>query len=190
MVSRDRTYTRAEYEAIVMQNPDRRFELIEGELIEKMPTELHAVIVGLITYFLVGYLREKPIGHALVEARYIAPNDDANDRIPDISFITKDKGPLRAKGARTYMPDLAIEVQSPGQSDRFMVEKATFYLAHGSRMVWLIYPDRRLVEVLTPDERHLLTEDGAILGGAVLPDFSLKVRDIFPDDVDEDTGPA
>jgi Uma2 family endonuclease len=78
------------------------------------------------------------------------------------------------------MPDLAVEVQSPGQSDRFMSDKAAFYLENGSKMVWLIYPDRQLVEFLTPTERQLLTLDGTISGGDVLPDFSVKVADIFP----------
>jgi len=73
-----------------------------------------------------------------------------------------------------------VEVQSPGQSDRFMADKAAYYLEHGARMVWLIYPDRRLVEVLTQQDRHLLTESGIISGGDVLPDFSVAVKDLFP----------
>ena len=47
-------------------------------------------------------------------------------------------------------------------------------------MVWLVYPDRRLVEVLTPTERHLLTDDATINGGEVLPGFSVNIADIFP----------
>jgi Uma2 family endonuclease len=78
------------------------------------------------------------------------------------------------------MPDLAIEAQSPGQSDKFMADKATRYLQRGTRMVWLIYSEKRLVEVLTLTSRQLLTEDGIIEGGDVLPGFTLRVADIFP----------
>lgn len=180
MAFRDRAYTTSEYEAIAAQHPDRRLELINGEIVEEMPTQLHAAIVSLINFFVMLYLREHPIGYALAEARYRLPDDNENDRVPDFSFISTAKGPLVKQGAAPYMPDLAVEVQSPGQSDRFMSDKATYYLAHGTRMVWLVYPDRRLVEVLTPDERHLLTEDAVINGGAVLPGFSLPVKDIFP----------
>lgn len=176
----DRTYTTTEYEALVAEHPDKRLELVDGEIVEKMPTQLHAYIVQMLSGFLFIFLREHPIGYALVEARYSLPDDDHNDRIPDLSFIRHDKGPLIETGPAPYMPDLAIEVQSPGQSDRFMADKAAYYLAHGSRMVWLVYPDRRLVEVLTPDDRHLLTTDSVISGGMVLPGFSLPVRDIFP----------
>lgn len=77
------------------------------------------------------------------------------------------------------MPDLAVEVQSDGQSDRFMANKAAYYLANGSRMVWLVYPETQIVEVLTPDNRTLLNSEGIISGGDVLPGFSLPVRELF-----------
>ncbi len=77
------------------------------------------------------------------------------------------------------MPDLAVEVQSPDQSDKFMVDKAAYYLANGVRMVWLIYPEKRLVEVLTPDARYLLNDADALDGGDVLPGFSLPIGEIF-----------
>lgn len=180
MVLQDRTYTASEYEAMASQHPDKRLELIDGEVIEKVPTQIHAAIVSLVNFFIMLYLRETPIGHALIEARYRAPGDDENDRIPDLSFISADKGPLVRQGPAPYMPDLAVEVQSPGQSDRFMADKAAYYLAHGARMVWLVYPEKHLVEVLTPTERYLLTLHETISGGDVLPGFSLLVKDIFP----------
>lgn len=181
MVFQDRTYTRSEYEAIAEQYPDKRLELINGEIVEKMPTQLHAFIVHMLSGFLFVFLQNNPIGYALVEARYSLPDDDENDRIPDLSFISKEKGSLIETGPAPYMPDLAIEVQSPGQSDRLMTDKATYYLAHGSRMVWLVYPDKRLLEVLTLDDRQLLAENDTVEGGDVLPGFSLPVKDIFPE---------
>lgn len=176
----DRTYTRSEYEVLLAQHPQRRFELINGEIVEKVPTELHGLIVHLIGGFLFIYLRANPIGYAMVEARHGLPDDNANDRIPDLSFRVKDKGAIVTQGAAPYMPDLAVEVQSPNQNDRAMADKAAYYLAHGSRMVWLIYPDRRLVEVLTPESRHLLTDAGHIDGGDVLPGLRIPVVEIFP----------
>lgn len=44
-------------------------------------------------------------------------------------------------------------------------------------MVWLIYPEKRLVEVLTA--RELLGESETISGGDVLPDFALPVSEVF-----------
>lgn len=180
MIARGGTVTAAAYETIVMQHSDRRFELIHGEIVEKVPTQIHAYIVGIIAHLIITYLQANPIGYALVEAHYSLPDDVGNHRIPDLSFVSKEKGLLLKEGAAPYMPDLAVEVQSPGQSDRFMMDRAAYYLAHGSRMVWLVYPEKRLVEILTANERYLLTEHEAIHGGDVLPGFSAAIRDVLP----------
>jgi len=180
MILQDQSYTQHEFDALLDRFPDRKLELHHGEIVEKMPTQLHAYIVGMIAHFINSFLIKHPLGFALVEARYSLPDDDENDRIPDLSFVNKSKGPLVETGPAPYMPDLAVEVQSPGQSDRLMVDKANYYLAHGSKAVWIIYPDRRLVEVLTQDERHLLTQAQTLAGGSVLPGFSVLVKDLFP----------
>lgn len=180
MVFQDRTYTRAEYEALLTRHPHRRFERIHGEIVEKMPTELHAYVVMMLGHFLLLYLQQNPLGYVLPEARYSPPGDETNDRIPDLAFRSAAKGELVAEGSAPFMPDLAVEVQSPGQSDRLMSDKAQYYLAHGVRMVWLIYPKRRLVEVLTPEERHWLTTGARLDGGEVLPGFSVTIDELFP----------
>ena len=172
-------YTTQEFEDFLVEHPDQLFELINGEIVEKMPTQLHAFIVAILTGALMNYLRQNPIGRALVEARYDLPDDKLNDRIPDLSFITHEKGALVRKGAALYMPDLAVEVQSPDQGDKLMTDKAAYYLAHGTPVVWLVYPEKRIVEVLMLEDRQLLNENATLNGGDVLPDFSLPIRDIF-----------
>ena len=180
MISKDRPYNREEYLALSAQHPQRRFQLIQGEIVEKMPTQFHAAIVSLLNFFLMSYLRENFIGWVLVEARYGLPDDPENDRILDLSFISKEKGELVKAGAAPYMPDLAIEVQSPGQSDRFMAELAAYYLEHGSKQVWLIYPTKELIEVLSKTDRKLLTKQDVLEAGELLPNFTVKVAEIFP----------
>lgn len=46
MVIQTRRYTVAEFEQVIAlpENQDRYFELIDGEIVEKMPTEEHSVI--------------------------------------------------------------------------------------------------------------------------------------------------
>jgi Uma2 family endonuclease len=182
-VSRIRVTT-DEFERLLAlpENAERRLELIDGEMVEKMPTQLHAYIIALLTTALINFLKQNPLGRALVEARYRLPGDKENDRIPDLSFVSNQKGELVKRGPAPYMPDLAVEVQSPNQSDKLMADKAAYYLANGSRMVWLIYPDRRLIEVLTPNDRKLLTSKDILSGGDVLPNFEVQVLDIIPED--------
>lgn len=183
MSVQDRLSTVVEYEAFISrrENTERRFELINGEIVEKLPTQLHAAIVHLISGFLFMFLMKNPIGWAFVEARYQLPGDEHNARIPDLSFVLDRSRPLVEQGAAPYMPDLAVEVQSPDDTLKDMSDKAAYYLANGTQMVWLVYPYQRLIEVLTPTERQLLTEKDMLTGGDVLPGFSVAVHDIFPD---------
>lgn len=172
---------RAEFEAFLAlpENRERLFELVEGEIVEKMPTQLHAWIAAVLTQALMNFLRVNPIGWILIEARYGLPDDKENDLIPDLSFVRKERGPLVERGAAPYMPDLAVEVQSPDDSLLKMADKAAYYLARGTRMVWLIYTHKQIVEVLTPDARELLNIDETLTGGDVLPGFSLPLRELF-----------
>jgi hypothetical protein len=61
-----------------------------------------------------------------------------------------------------------------------MTEKAALYLANGAQMVWLLYPELRIVEVLTATDRQLLTEQASVTGGDVLPGFDAVVGACFP----------
>ena len=179
--------TASQYEVFLAlpENANRRFELIDGEIVEKMRTQLHAYIIQMLSGFLFLYLRDNPIGFALIEARYRLPNLKGNDLIPDLSFVAKGHGQLVRSGPAPYLPDLAVEAQSEGQSERFMLDKALLYLANGTHMVWIIYSTRQIIEVLTATDRQLLTINDKLGGGQVLPNFSIAVREIFP--VDEDT---
>ncbi len=175
-------YTVEEFELFLAQpeNEERLFELIFGEIVEKMPTELHAAIVGLIVGHLFVYFQQNPIGWALPEARYRVKHDQHNARMPDIAVIVNRTRPLVEQGAAPGVPDLAIEIQSPDDSLKKMTAKADYYLANGAQQVWLVYPHKKLVEVLTPDDRQLLTLDDSLDGGDLLPDLKIAVRDIFP----------
>lgn len=173
--------TLAEFEAFLQrpENAERRFELIDGEVVEKLPTREHGIICGNAVTEINLYLRQNPIGRAAVEARHRPGNDPHNDRLPDVSFVSDLKRPVEREGLALYMPDLAVEVQSPTDSLKAMLTNAEFYLAQGARMVWLIYPEKRLVEVLTASERSLLTAGDTLEGGEVLPGFSIPVGALF-----------
>lgn len=181
MVANIKPITTEEFARIISQaeNVDRLFELINGEMVEKVPTQLHALIANFLNAILFLYLQKNPIGWAFSELRIKLPDDDVNDRIPDIALVLKAGRSFEANAPLSHMPDLAIEIKLPDQSEMLMTDKAAYYLANGARMVWIIYPTKRLVQVLTPTGRELLTETDTLDGGELLPEFRLPVRDIF-----------
>gem|GEM_PF-3173402 len=46
-------------------------------------------------------------------------------------------------------------------------------------MVWLLYPEKQSIEVLTPEDFSYLTANDTLTGGDLLPEFSVTVADLF-----------
>lgn len=165
---------------------DRWFELIAGQMVQKMPNEEHGDCVVNLLMALGSFVKPQRLGRLVVEALYRSPDDELNAFQPDIAFTSKARQlPLTTRGAAPLIPDLCVEIKSPGNKVADLRSKAAYYLAHGGRLVWLVYPKQKIVEVYTQDaDVSILTETDVLTGGEILPGFELPVRDIFA--VDED----
>lgn len=181
--------TAREFETLTQatENRERLLELVQGEVVEKMPTEEHGKLAALIAHFLLAFILPRGIkAHVGVEVRHESPDDPHNSRLPVVSLRMSDAPPV-ASGAVAQMPDLAVEIQSPTDRPHQMRQKALYYLQKGSQRVWLIYPQARQVEVCTLEDSGNLAiqtvePDGTLTGGALLPDFRLDVRAVFGQD--------
>ncbi len=175
--------TIAEFEQFVEspENSERRFELIDGELVEKMPTELHGYLAARFVIRLGPFVELHKLGRITVEPRYQIPHDNQNSYLPDVAFTSESrKLPLVKKGSVPQMPDLAIEIKSPTDSATKLRRKAAYYLEHGAQMVWLVFPEKRIIEVYTADGNlQILTEADELTGGDLLPGFTLSIADLF-----------
>lgn len=178
-VAQPKLYTVDEFEAFIAhpENAEHYFELINGEIVEKVPTEKHGYISVNVTTPIRIHTRQTGRGRVVSEVRHRLPDDDHNARQPDISYYMDATRPMVEQGAVLRLPDLAIEIKSPTDSYRKLREKADYYLANGVKLVWLIYPEKRLVEVQPLDE--LFGEDDILDGGEVIPGFTLLLREIF-----------
>jgi Uma2 family endonuclease len=59
-------------------------------------------------------------------------------------------------------------------------KRAQYYLAHGAKLVWLIYPAKCLVEIYRQNaDSDILTADDTLQDDDVLPGFVLSVHEIF-----------
>ena len=78
------------------------------------------------------------------------------------------------------VPDLAVEVVSPGDSAREVREKVADWMRAGVRLLWAIDPATRSVTVYrSTDDFDLLSEDDTLDGGQVIPGFSAAISDLF-----------
>jgi len=161
------------------ENRHRLFELIDGRIFEKLPTQVHGSVTAYISYFLIGYVESGHPGRVGVEVRHRPARDFRNDRIPDVVLNQDVSSPMVDAGPVLGMPALAVEIKSPDDSLKEMVDAANYYLQNGCKMVWLIYPERQLIEVLTPDKRDFFGIEDTLTGGDVLPGLEIPVRKVF-----------
>ena len=77
-------------------------------------------------------------------------------------------------------PDLAVEVLSPGDRPRYVLDKVGEYLEAGVRLVWVIDPRKaRAVVYRSLSEVRELGPNDALEGEDVLPGFACPLRDIL-----------
>ena len=103
-------------------------------------------------------------------------------REPDIFFVSAERLPLdvRVRGYLEVMPELVVEIVSPGDSPQDIREKIDMWLEHGVSMAVIVHPGERAVMVHRPEiPAVMLTGDDALDGGDVLPGFSLPLSEIF-----------
>lgn len=188
MAVQKKLFTVDEFEHLLElpENENRRFELINGEIVEMSPKLNHGLIGSFIHGSLFVYLLSHPIGKAMFEVDHYVPEDDYNTRRPDVSFISNERMQALKRAANVpLMPDLAVEVKSPSNyytGREGLRLKAEYYLTHGSRLVWLVDPETETIEVYRPDTSVETLHVGDILDGHdVLPGFTVSVKQIFAD---------
>lgn len=165
------------------ENQDRNFELIDGIIVEKaVPTPEHVVIVGLLTIVLGNYALAHGLGIPGPELRIRIPDHLRNSRQPDLAMTLDGKRPLIKSGPSPVMPDIVAEVKSPTDRMADLRNKARFYIANGAKLVWVLYPATKRIEVYRPETPVItLGVDHLLEGYDVLPGFSVPVRDLFPE---------
>ncbi len=86
------------------------------------------------------------------------------------------------KKAPTLAPDLAVEVASENQYAPGMAAKAQLYLTFGTRLVWVIWPRYKRIDLWHPGDETptALGTDDVLDGEDVVPGFTHPIADLFP----------
>jgi Uma2 family endonuclease len=163
---------------------DYDFELVRGELVRVTPAgREHGVLSVFLAYELTTFVRRRSLGRVYADGvGYILARNPDTVRGPDVSFVSRTReAALKAvRGFIPGAPDLAVEVRSPDNSLADLVVKADEYLAAGTRLVWIVDPRPRTVEVRRPGlPGATLSGDAVLDGGEVLPGFSLPLSRLF-----------
>lgn len=185
IVLRPRPGTAGERDLLRMVERDKRLvELVDGTLVEKPVGYLESQIALQVATALVTYVKGKKLGFVLGADGTIRMAA-GNIRLPDVCFISRDDLPGAAmpkEPVPRLPPTIAIEVISEGNTAREMKRKLREYFDSGSRLVWMIYPKTRTVDVfeqLQDAPTRTLTEGEVLDADSILPGFSIAVAEIF-----------
>ncbi len=162
---------------------DRLYELIDGEIIEKMASFIPSRVALRLGRRIDEHAEKINSGYTTgADGSYRL--SESVVLIPDVGYISKERMPDVPSREVPVAPDLAVEVMSPNDSKRGLRRKAELYMSHGTRMVWLVFPEAEagavVVEVYTPDADVIeLRRSDTLSGGDLLPGFTLAVETLL-----------
>jgi Uma2 family endonuclease len=176
-----RTYSYADY---FRWGFEERLELIKGRIFRMSPAPslTHQRLCGLIYVKLYAYLSVKT-GEAFVspfDVRLpaVSLEDEGIYTVvqPDICVVC-DTSKLDERGC-IGAPDLVVEILSPGNNKKELIDKYIIYEESGVREYWIINPEKKILIIyqLNGKGRFQELKDPV---SAIFPDFNLNALDLF-----------
>ena len=176
--------TRYTPEDLLAMSDQGRYELLDGQLVERNMGAESSLLAEELRRLLGNYVRPRMLGRIFGPdcGFQVFQSDPERVRFTDGAFIAQgrlpnDKAP---KGHCRTVPDIAIEAVSPNDTASEVAEKVEEWLSAGVRLVWVIYPDVHQVLVHRGDgSATKLHPNDELAGEDVLPGFKCRVMEIF-----------
>ena len=165
-----------------------RYEVVEGILVRMAGSgEEAATIAGNIYFALRSFVQPRRLGVVTpADGVYKFPGAETG-LLPDVGFYSAARRAqiIDRRQPIPFAPELAVEVASPSQDAQAMAAKDRRYLRGGTRLVWVVWPERQEIDVWrrgsTRRPTATLRADDALDGDDVVPGFTLSVAAVFAD---------
>jgi Uma2 family endonuclease len=152
-----------------------RFELIAGRLVLRPQADLASATIasGLAESLRLWAADADTGGTTLTETGFVvsAPGELDTVYVPALAYVRDRRAEAGDDAAGTgsvrLVPDLVVEIASPAQQREELAERASRWLSAGVRLVWVIWPARRQVDVWR------LKGDGAEVGTPTATPYSV-----------------
>ena len=155
------------------------YEYAKGELIPMPPTSgEHGDISSNVQWYLYSHVRANQLGRVYTSDTGFQIGDRV--LMPDVAFVSSSRLPDNRRNAFSIPPDLAVEIVSPSDGFRRVIEKAFAYLEGGTQIVWVIEPESKTVTVYRSETNiKLLTREDTLTGEEGIEGFSCQVAQLF-----------
>ena len=160
---------------------DGIYELVDGEIRMSLAGGAHGKTSMALVALLGPHIRQHRLGHVFgPDTGHRLPS--GNVRCPDVSFVRAGRFPNEVVPTDwvNLSPDLTVEVVSPSDRLRWILDKVGEYLEAGVPLVWVIDPQKRRATVYRSlvDVRQLGPDDD-LEGEDVVPGFRCRLGDLF-----------
>jgi Uma2 family endonuclease len=162
--------------------PGRIVELINGYLVEKSMGFRESLLAVYIATCLRNYCDQHDAGIVTGPDGMIRLKRGLV-RVPDVCFLSWDAigaDEVAADPISDVIPELAVEVLSPGNTAREMDVKIDDYFTAGVSVVWVVDPKAETATAYTSRKRSKTVDRSGVLEAPkILPGFRLPLDDLF-----------
>ena len=118
-------------------------ELINGSIyMSPAPSPKHQRIIGKLYRLLSEYVEKNMLGEILLAPCDVYLDNHSNAVQPDIIYISsRQSGIVQENSSIHGVPDMLMEVLSPGNSDHDRILKKDLYQKFGVKEYWIINPE-------------------------------------------------
>ncbi len=170
----------------MLPDDGKRYEVVDGELyMSKQPHYHHQLMCSRLITVLNIWSSQTEAGEATGAPGLIFSDDD--DVVPDVIWISRERqgAALRADGKLHAIPELVVEVLSPGTTNehRDREIKLKLYSRRGALEYWVVSWQERRVEIYRREETllELVTTlyENDMLRSPYLPGFTYQLSKLF-----------
>ncbi len=163
------------------------YELVDGVLVRMVGTRPRAARISRRLYRALDAFVQAHSPGTVTQPDEVYDFEQTGQRdtglLPDIGFYVAAREPLvDPDKPYPFAPDLAVGAASPRQSRPAMAAKAQRYLRGGTRLVWVVWPGCKEVDVWRRGDAvpsATLRVGDTLDGEGVIPGFAYPFADLF-----------
>ncbi|MCL4461254.1 MAG: Uma2 family endonuclease [Nitrospirae bacterium] len=163
-----------------------RYEIIDGELyMTPSPNIRHQRISRKLLLVIGKFLETHPLGEVFdAPCDVVFSQDPLQVAEPDLIFVSKAHAAIITEKNIQGVPDLLVEILSPGTAATDRRVKRTLYERFGVPEYWIVDPDAEIVQVFRlSDGRYgtcLEFHKNDVLDSPFLPGLSIPLSEVLP----------
>jgi Uma2 family endonuclease len=173
-------------EFIALPENDTTYELVDGEAVPKYKNEqmspkfFHGSTTGALFILLSTWAQDQ--GRVVVEwGIKLTKNQTSWIPVPDLTYVSYHRlaADWLEDEACPVIPELVIEIISPGQTFGDMIDKATYYLQAGILLVWIVDTISQTITVFTVSSLPVTFRENQMISHEILPGLEITPHTIF-----------